>query len=95
MRYHPCDILEIVKSTMTRTIVTISVDDKKWLENYSRRRGMSSAEVIRMAIREYRGRASRGGLQRVLQETAGKWAWRSGDSQEYVDALRTEWERSS
>jgi hypothetical protein len=79
----------------TRTIVTISVDDKKWLESYSRRRGVSSAEVIRVAIRQYRGRVSQGGLQQVLHETAGKWASLPGDSQTYVDALRTEWERSS
>jgi hypothetical protein len=79
----------------TRTIVTIPVDDKKWLESYSRRRGVSSAEIIRMAIKEYRAKASQGGLQRVLRETAGKWTSLSGDSQEYVDSLRAGWERQS
>ena len=80
---------------VTRTIVTIPMDDKKWLESYSHRRGVSSAEIIRLAIKEYRGKVSQGGLQRVLRETAGKWTSLSGDSQEHVDALRTEWERRS
>jgi hypothetical protein len=79
----------------TRTIVTITVDDKKWLESYSRRRGVSSAEIIRMAIREYRAKATEGGLRHVLRETAGKWTSLSGDSQEYVDSLRAGWERPS
>jgi hypothetical protein len=82
-------------SMVTRTIVTIPMDDKKWLESYSHRRGVSSAEIIRLAIKEYRGKVSQGGLQRVLRETAGKWTSLSGDSQEHVDALRTEWERRS
>ena len=80
---------------MTRTIVTIPLDDKKWLKSYGRRQGLSSAEIIRRAIKEYRRKVSQGGLQRILQETAGKWTSIAGDSQEYVDALRTEWERGS
>jgi hypothetical protein len=76
-----------------RTIVTIPVDDKKWLESYSRRRGVSSAEIVRLAIKEYRGRVSQGGLQHVLRETAGKWTSLSGDSQQCIDALRSDWER--
>ncbi len=83
------------KRMTTRTIITISADDKKWLESYSRRQGVSSAEIIRLAIREYRGKLSQRGLQCVVQETAGKWKSLSGDSQEYVDALRSEWERRS
>ncbi len=79
----------------TRIIVTIPMDDKKWLESHSRRRGISGAEIIRQAIKEYRRKASEGGLQCVVRETAGKWKSLSGDSQEYIDAHRAEWERRS
>ena len=77
----------------TRIIVTIPMDDKKWLESYSRRQGVSIAETIREAIRENRRKLNRGGLQLALQETAGRWTSLSGDSQLYIDSLRTEWER--
>ena len=83
------------KRVTTRTIVTISIDDKQWLESYSRLQGVSSAETIRLAIKEYRGKVSQGGIQCAVRETAGKWKSLSGDSQEYIDALRDEWERRS
>jgi predicted transcriptional regulator len=80
---------------MTRTIITISPDLKQWLDSYSRRQRLSSAEIIRRAIKEYRRNVSQAGLQRVLKETAGKWRPVKGDSQDHVDALRTEWEDRS
>ena len=80
---------------MIRTIITIPPEDKKWLENYSRRQRLSSAEIVRRAIKEYRRQVSRGGLKRVLQETAGKWKLIKGDSQDHIDALRAEWEDRS
>ena len=43
---------------MTRTIVSLPEDEKKWLDAHGRRHGISSAEVVRRAIRELR--ASKG-----------------------------------
>jgi hypothetical protein len=80
---------------MLRTIITIAEEDKKWLESYSRRAQVSSAEIIRRAIKEYRRCADKGSLKRVLRETAGKWKSVKGDSQNYVDKLRREWEPPS
>jgi hypothetical protein len=77
---------------MTRTIITIEAEDKKWLENYSRRIHLSSAEVIRRAIKEYRRQVSKGDLKRVLEATSGKWKSIKGDSQDYVNDLRNEWD---
>ncbi len=39
---------------MTRTIISIPADEKKWLDGFGRRHRMSSAEVIRKAVREFR-----------------------------------------
>ncbi len=39
---------------MTRTIISIPVDTKKWLEGYGKRRKISAAEVVRLAIETFR-----------------------------------------
>ena len=39
---------------MTRTIISIPGDEKKWLDGYGKRHRMSSAEVVRKAVREFR-----------------------------------------
>lgn len=39
---------------MTRTIISIPADEKKWLESHGKRHKISSAEVVRKAVREYR-----------------------------------------
>ncbi|MDW7762012.1 MAG: ribbon-helix-helix protein, CopG family [Acidobacteriota bacterium] len=78
---------------MTRTIISLPEDDKKWLDAYAGRQRISSAEVIRRAICEYRAKKSQKDLAAVLRETAGSWSSISGDSRDYIDAVRREWER--
>ncbi len=82
-------------AAMTRTIVSIPEEEKKWLESYSRRHGISSAEIVRRAIREYRRKESQKSLAGVLRETAGAWTSIKGDTRDHVDALRKEWERKT
>lgn len=77
---------------MTRTIISIPEDEKAWLDSYSRRHRISSAEVIRRAIREFRRKKSEKNLAAVLRETSGAWASLKIDSRDHVDALRKEWE---
>ncbi len=78
---------------MTRTIVSIPEDEKRWLEDYGKKHRMSSAEVIRRAIDEYRRSKSGSTFSGVLRETAGAWTSLKGDSQAHVDRLREEWDR--
>ena len=80
---------------MTRTIISIPEDEKNWLESYGRRHRISSAEVIRRAIREFRRKEPEKDLAAVLNETAGAWTSIKGDTREYVEALRKEWERKA
>ena len=78
---------------MTRTIISIPEEEKRWLESYGRQQRISSAEVIRRAIREYRQRKVDKSFAAVLRETAGTWTSIKGDSRDHVDVLRKEWER--
>ena len=76
---------------MTRTIISIPEDEKAWLDSYSRRHRISSAEVVRRAIREFRRVKSEKGLAAVLRKTTGTWTSLKGDSRDHVEVLREEW----
>ena len=76
---------------MTRTIISILEEEKRWLESYGRQQRISSAEVIRRAIREYRQMKADKSFASVLRETAGTWTSVKGDSRDHVEALRREW----
>lgn len=80
---------------MTRTIISLPEDEKRWLETYGKRHGISSAEVVRRAIGEFRRKKPEKKLAAVLRETAGTWTSIRGDSREHIEAMREEWERSS
>jgi len=80
---------------MTRTIISIPEDEKKWLDTYGKRHRISSAEVVRLAVREFRRMKADKSLARVLRETAGTWKSVKGETAEQVENLRAEWERSS
>ena len=47
---------------MIRTIISIPGDEKKWLGGYGKRHRMSSAEVVRKAVREFRATHREEGL---------------------------------
>lgn len=80
---------------MTRTIISIPEDEKKWLESYGRGHGISGAEVVRRSIKEYRQLKAAGSHAGVLQETAGTWTSTEGDSREYIDTIRAEWDQAA
>ncbi len=80
---------------MTRTIISIPVDEKKWLDGFGKRHRISSAEVVRRAIREFRRKEPEKSLAGALRETAGTWTSIEGDSREYIDTMRAEWDRSA
>ena len=75
---------------MVRTIVTLEDADKRWLDRYSGRQGTSTAETIRMAIKEFQRKARDSGYRRVLDETSG--LLKGGeDGVRFVRNLRKEW----
>jgi hypothetical protein len=76
---------------MIRSIVSLPEEDKRWLGKYSRESHLSTAEIIRQAIRQYRQHIVVGGLKTALKRTAGTWKSVKGDSLQVVDRLRDEW----
>ncbi len=77
---------------MTRTIISISDEDKKWLENYSRTHRQSAAETIRCAIKQYQLSVKKNEGKRILRNTAGIWKDKNVDGLDYVETLRNEWD---
>jgi hypothetical protein len=79
---------------MIRTLLTVSEEDRNWLQHYSREEGKSIAEIIRRAIGLLR-QVSRTTPKRgdYLAKSAGIWAHKSVDGLRYMQALRKEWDR--
>ncbi|HEJ83206.1 MAG TPA: hypothetical protein ENO25_01435 [Desulfobacteraceae bacterium] len=72
-----------------RTIVTISEEDKIWIESYSRTAGISMAEAIRKGIAQLREREEKNIYSKLIEETQGTWT--KEDGLEYQEKLRSEW----
>ena len=71
-----------------RTIITISEEDKKWLDGYSRSRKLSRAEAIRQALKEFKQRHQKSTYKEAIERTFGSWGGKQGDALEYVRQLR-------
>lgn len=77
---------------MQRTLINLDVKDKAWLDHMAKERGVSMAEVVRTAVRDYRERADMRGdeaWQEMVRRTAG--IWRHGDGLDWQRRLRDEW----
>ena len=72
-----------------RTIITISEDDKVWLENYSRTWRISAAEAIRRGIARLRDEEGGSIYKKIVNETRG--IWKQGNGLEYQTRVRSEW----
>ena len=79
---------------MVRTIVSLSGEDKNWLDNYSYTQHQSTAATIRQAIQHYRKNIEKSQKSELLKHTAGLWKKRQVDGLSYVMNLREEWDRN-
>ncbi len=73
---------------MTRTIISLEEQDKLWLDRKAREEGVSTAQLVRKAVKSMR-EADQGKLDQVLQATRG--VWRDGDGLRYQRRIRREW----
>ncbi len=73
-----------------RTIVTISDEDKTWLEGYSKAHNVSVAEGIRQGIKRLRETHESETYHRLVEKTRS--IWNQGDGLEYQMNIRSEWE---
>jgi hypothetical protein len=75
---------------MTRTIISLDSDDKKWLDEESRRSGLPKSAIVRLSIRYMRLDREKS-FENLLTETSGTWRHES-DGLAYQERLRSEWE---
>jgi 6-phosphogluconate dehydrogenase len=75
-----------------RTIITLSEEDKQWLESYSRAHQVSLAEAIRQGIRRLKDAEFEKTYQAIVQNTRG--IWKEGDGFKYQRKSRSEWDSS-
>jgi hypothetical protein len=72
-----------------RTIITLSEEDKRWLESYSSLHRVSVAEAIRQGIRKLKEAELFENYQTIVQNSKG--LWKKGDGLDYQKAIRAEW----
>jgi hypothetical protein len=78
---------------MIRTVISLDEESKKWLDRRAREENISTAELIRTAVRKYRDEKSREALplKDLLKQTSG--IWRRDDGLTYQRRLRKEWQK--
>ena len=74
----------------SRTIITLPEDDRRWLLNYSRSRGISMAETVRQGIRGLKASEPQDIYLSLLKRTRG--LWRKGEALQYQREVRSEWD---
>jgi len=72
-----------------RMIITLSEDDKLWLERYSRAQKISLAESIRKGVRTLKAKDGQKTYVRLVESTYG--LWKKGDGLKYQTKIRSEW----
>jgi hypothetical protein len=77
---------------MIRTIISLDPEDKLWLDRKAEEENVTMTEIVRQAVRRYRGECevAAPSLDRLLAETSG--LWRKEDGLDYQNRLRQEWE---
>ena len=89
-----CDIIlffDIDKTAMVRTVISLDLDDKAWLDQQARRERIPMTRLVRRAVKRLRqeSEAKPSGFERLLRETSG--ARNFGDRLQYQRKLRGEW----
>ena len=79
---------------MPRTIISLSQEDKIWLDDTAKEKHVSMTEIVRQAIAKYRKNykpKKPSTLEKLLHDTSG--IYKKGDSVTYVRKLREEWDK--
>ena len=73
-----------------RTIITLSEEDKRWLESYSNLHHVSVAEAIRQGIRKLKEMELNENYRALVNNSKG--LWKKGDGLTYQKKIRAEWD---
>jgi hypothetical protein len=79
-------------SSVIRTVISLTEDDKAWLDRRAQEEGVTMTEVLRRSVRFYRSVSdpADADFSSLLDRTAG--TWKQGDALEYQRRERAEWE---
>lgn len=83
-----------VFAIMQRTVISISDQDNKWLDQQAKLRKISKTELVRQAIKSYKslqGVDQALSFAALLEKTSG--ILKVKDGLEYQQTLRDEWDR--
>jgi hypothetical protein len=72
-----------------RTIITLSEEDKRWLESYSSLHHVSVAEAIRQGIRKLKEAERHESYRALVLNSKGLWKKEGG--LDYQEKIRAEW----
>ena len=73
----------------SRTMITLSDKEKRWITSYTQTHGISMAEAIRRGIACLKASQSKTSYQQTVYDTKG--IWKKGDGLKYQQRLRSEW----
>lgn len=73
---------------MTRTVIALADDIKKWVDAKAVQDGVPMTEVVRRALQLYREHEEQA-VEQLLRETSGTWP--AGDGLKYQQGVRDEW----
>lgn len=76
-----------------RTIISLDTHEKKWLDKTAKTQHISMAQLIRIAIKEYRQayeKQTHTEIDHLLQQSKGIWS--NDDGLKYQTNLRKEWD---
>ena len=73
-----------------RTIITLSEEDKAWLQAYGRAYNLSVAEAVRRGISKLKESEESNTYRALVEATKG--IWKKGDGLRYQTKIRLEWE---
>ena len=78
---------------MIRTIISLDEESKEWLDRQARQENISTAELIRTAVKQYRAekKGEAPSIDDLLKQTSG--IWKAGDGLTYQRRLRKEWQK--
>ena len=77
---------------MIRIVISLDEEIKGWLDRQAREESVSTAQVIRTAVRKYRDEKTveTPSVNDLLGQTSG--IWKAGDGMAYQRRLRKEWQ---
>ncbi len=77
---------------MIRTIISMSEEDKAWLDRRAHEEGLTMTEIVRRSVHLYREAVDPGDSEFPLVLERTREMWKGVDGLQYQRQLRDEWD---